>query len=232
MRPSQVKNSPGLRAVEADPRGTNRVPMERKVILKFHDFGGFSIEYSANVSTSGMFIKTTSPKPVGSIFIFEVWLGDEDKLVHGLGEVVWIRDREEAPDRPAGMGISYLKLDDKSRAAIARVVKQQGAAIDEGSHPPGEAEDDYVTASLRAVPSDERSSGELLMLDEQELQLHDPLGPRVESGFLARPLRATAAPRRSRTALWLLLVLMVAASFGALWYAGWLPVESWLEALR
>ena len=49
MRPSQLQNSSSLHAVNTDPRVSNRVPLERKVVLKFHDFGGFSIEYSANV---------------------------------------------------------------------------------------------------------------------------------------------------------------------------------------
>ncbi len=104
MRPSQQQNPTSLHAVDSEPRVSNRAPLERKVILKFHDFGGFSIEYSANVSTSGMFVKTTSPKPVGSIFIFEIWLGDERKLVHGLGEVIWVRDtgRVVGPTRRHG----------------------------------------------------------------------------------------------------------------------------------
>jgi len=108
---------------------SRRAPLERKVILKFHHFGGFFIEYSANVSQTGMFIKTDAPKPPGSIFIFEIWLGEEHKLVHGVGEVVWIRPEDDGADRPTGMGIRYLKIDDESRAVVQRVIAEQ---IDKG----------------------------------------------------------------------------------------------------
>ena len=236
MRPSQLHKATSLRTVDTDPRVSNRVPLERKVILKFHDFGGFSIEYSANVSTTGMFVKTTSPKPVGSIFIFEVWLGDERKLVHGLGEVVWVRDKDEAPDRSAGMGVTYLKLDDESRKAIGRVVERHllatsGEPADGSWDAETDASSESESGSLRAIPIGELKSGELLVLDENELQLDDPLGPTMESGVIATRLRATGSSRRGRAALWLVLLLAAAGGFGYLWYSGLVPLVPWLESL-
>ncbi|MGB5295639.1 MAG: PilZ domain-containing protein [Thermoanaerobaculia bacterium] len=236
MKPSQLQNSPSIHPVDSEPRVSNRVLMERKVVLKFHDFGGFSIEYSANVSTSGMFVKTTSAKPVGSIFIFEIWLGDERKLVHGLGEVVWIRETEEASDRPAGMGVSYLKLDDESRAAIARIVEEHGKGTGEPAAPSRDSEamaiDDLEVGSLRPAPIQERHSGELLVLDENDLLLDDPLGSTMESGVIAATQRrAGASSQRGRVALWLALLLAVAGGVGYLWYSGLVPLGPWLESL-
>jgi len=235
MKPSQLQNSPSIHSVDSEPRVSNRVLMERKVVLKFHDFGGFSIEYSANVSTSGMFVKTTSAKPVGSIFIFEIWLGDERKLVHGLGEVVWIRETEEASDRPAGMGVSYLKLDDESRAAIARIVEEHGKGTGEPAAPSRDSEamaiDDLEVGSLRPAPIQERHSGELLVLDENDLLLDDSLGSTMESGVIATQRRANASSQRGRVALWLALLLAVAGGVGYLWYSGLVPLGPWLESL-
>ena len=237
MRPNQLPNRTSAHAVDSEPRVSNRAPMERKVVLKFHDFGGFSIEYSANISTSGMFVRTTSPKPVGSIFIFEIWLGDERKLVHGLGEVVWIRDKEESPDRPAGMGVSYLKLDDESRVAIGRIVEhhlleESGASTDSSWDAEGSDGEDLEGGSLRPVPSDEPRSGELLVLDENDLQLDDPLGPTMESGVIGSRPRQDGSSGRSRVALWLVLLLAVAGGVGYLWYSGGLqPLGPWLESL-
>jgi uncharacterized protein (TIGR02266 family) len=237
MKPSQLQNSSSLHAVNTDPRVSNRVPLERKVVLKFHDFGGFSIEYSANVSTSGMFVKTTSPKPVGSIFIFEIWLGDERKLVHGLGEVVWVRGKDEAPDRPAGMGIAYLKLDDESRMAIGRVVERH--LLETSGETTDDSRDSETTGShdaidgetLRPVPVEERHSGELLVLDENELQLDDPLGPTMKSGVIATQTRQASGSRSGRVVLWLGLLLAVAGGVGYLWYSGLVPIGPWLESL-
>lgn len=235
MKPSQLQDSTSIHPVESEPRVSNRVPMERKVVLKFHDFGGFSIEYSANVSTSGMFVKTTSAKPVGSIFIFEIWLGDERKLVHGLGEVVWTRENEEASDRPAGMGVSYVKLNDESRAAIARIVEEHEKGTGEPAASSRDSEatasDDLEIGSLRPVPIQERHSGEQLVLDENDLLLDDPLGPTMESGVIVTQRRAGASSQRGRVALWLALLLAVAGGVGYLWYSGLVPLGPWLESL-
>lgn len=137
MKQVQTDSADQVRGLDAASLESRRVPLERKVILKFHHFGGFFIEYSANISLTGMFIKTRSPKPEGSVFIFEVWLGDEYKLVHGLGEVVWLRETDDGPGRPAGMGVRFLKIDAESRGVIERVVAEHvqkgGEIFDLGS---------------------------------------------------------------------------------------------------
>src|SRR5262245_9563799 len=81
-----------------------RVPLERKISLKFKEFRGFITEVSSNLSLGGMFIRTTAPKPVGTIFDFELSLTDDFKLVQGIGEVLWIREVDDGPERPRGMG--------------------------------------------------------------------------------------------------------------------------------
>ncbi len=165
---------------------SRRVPLERKVILKFHHFGGFFIEYSANVSLTGMFIKTDSPKPAGSVFIFEIWLGEEHKLVHGLGEVVWVRPEDERADRPAGMGIRFLKIDDNSRSVVRRVITEHvekgGRIFDlDEARPrtdPGPAIEaaDAPAPDLGLVdrPEPPRSPDDLLVLDEDLLGFDGP----------------------------------------------------------
>lgn len=101
-----------------------RVPLERKISLKFKEFRGFITEYSDNLSLGGMFIRTTSPKPAGTIFDFELSLTDDFKLVQGIGEVVWIREQDAGPERPAGMGVRFLDLSPESRKLIERIVDE------------------------------------------------------------------------------------------------------------
>src|SRR3954451_789432 len=104
-----------------------RVPLERKISLKFKEFRGFITEYSENISLGGMFIRTSSPKPPGTIFDFELTLADDFKLVQGIGEVVWIRQTDEASERPSGMGVRFLDLSPESRKLIQRMVDEQVA---------------------------------------------------------------------------------------------------------
>jgi len=164
---------------------SRRVPLERKVILKFQHFGGFFIEYSANVSLTGMFIKTDSPKPAGSVFIFEIWLGEEHKLVHGLGEVVWVRHEDERADRPAGMGIRFIKIDEESRTVVKRVIAEHvekgGKVFDlaAAGPEPGPLDEDGETdgrpdLSLVDAGSQPASRSDLLVLDEDLLGSERP----------------------------------------------------------
>lgn len=102
-----------------------RVDLQRKVSLKFKEFQGFITEYSENISAGGMFIRTKEPQQPGSIFDFEFTLGEDFTLIHGLGEVVWVRDEDEGFDRPAGMGVRFLSLDEKSRQLIDRMVAER-----------------------------------------------------------------------------------------------------------
>lgn len=88
----------------------------------FNQFGDYLVENSANISESGIFIKSEKPKPPGSVFMFATWLGEEFRLVHGVGEVVWVRKKPEGPERPAGMGVRYLKTDHSSRDLIGRLI--------------------------------------------------------------------------------------------------------------
>ena len=158
---------------------SKRVPLERKVILKFHHFGGFFIEYSANVSLTGMFIKTDSPKPPASVFIFEIWLGEDHKLVHGVGEVVWVRHDDEDPGRPAGMGIRFIKIDEESQAVVKRVIAEQvekgGEVFDlAGDAPAGAIGDDGMVAGHPGLALVETGPeivdrSDLLVLDEDLL---------------------------------------------------------------
>ncbi len=88
----------------------------------FTQFGDFFVENSANISLSGLFIKSEKPRPPGSVFMFATWLGEHFRLVHGVGEVVWVRKEAEGPERPTGMGVRFLKTDRSSQEMIARLV--------------------------------------------------------------------------------------------------------------
>lgn len=112
------------------PIESQRVTVDRKVVLRFPDFDGFMTDYADNLSMTGMFIKTTEPQPVGTPLSFELRLVDGAPLVRGSGWVVWARSKREARDRPAGMGIEFTELDRRSRRLVRWLVLRQLA--DEG----------------------------------------------------------------------------------------------------
>jgi uncharacterized protein (TIGR02266 family) len=86
----------------------------------------FIENHSHDVSRGGMFIKTPSPFPPGTLLKFEVRIAGEQRLIQGVGRVVWRRDTSDsASERPAGMGIKFIKLDDKSKQVIESLVEKR-----------------------------------------------------------------------------------------------------------
>lgn len=232
MSQMQLQNQDPVEGVNASVMESRRVPLERKVILKFHHFGGFFIEYSANVSLTGMFIKTDSPKPPGSIFIFEVWLGDDYKLVHGVGEVVWVRNEDESTSRPAGMGIRYLKIDAESRAVVERVIAEHlemgGEVFDlrldqlQISQDDGEGSDRRAELSLVDTGSRPISQSDLLILDEDLLGFDSPIAEEPTQPLQVPP--DTSSPWRGlRVAVMLLVLGAVMGGAAYLFSADLLP---------
>jgi molecular chaperone DnaK len=122
------------------PRDSRRVPLETRVQFKFDRFSGFLSEYSANISPGGLFIRTRTPQPLGTVLDFEFRLGDGFELIKGKGEVVWARVEDEGPARPGGMGLRFLELADGSKELIYRIVDQHvlqgGTPFDVTQRPP------------------------------------------------------------------------------------------------
>ena len=158
-----------------------RIDIQRKVSLKFKEFRGFITEFSENISTGGMFIRTTRPQPPGSIFDFEFTLGEDYTLIHGLGEVVWVREKDEGFDRPAGMGVRFLSLDPDSRRLIDEIVARRLES--EGG---SEGADVLSGWGMGASDQPEPTAG--------------AEAPAAEQGGLFAPLQAPPAPRGSESA--------------------------------
>lgn len=220
MAQTQLQDSEPSDGLNPTPPQSKRVPLVSKVILKFHHYGGFFIEYSANISQTGMFIRTTQPKPAGSVFIFEIWLGEKYKLVHGLGEVVWAREEAEGSERPPGMGIRYLKLDKDSREVIQRVVSERlqdgGELFDLSERQPDQNHFETTEVGLLAEDAGEGSTdtSELLVIDERDLFETTPVESSESStGFFSR---GSANRRVWLRALVILACMLVGA--GALAY--------------
>jgi uncharacterized protein (TIGR02266 family) len=97
----------------------------------------FIEHHSHDVSRGGMFIKTVSPFPPGTLLKIEVRIAGDQRVMQGVGRVVWKRESGEAQDgAPAGMGVKFIKIDDASRGVIDQLVSRSGGAVsafDKGS---------------------------------------------------------------------------------------------------
>jgi uncharacterized protein (TIGR02266 family) len=141
------------------------VTLHRPVSIRFDRFDEFVDELSENVSMSGMFIRTNDPKSPGTVFDFSFQLGDDFALVEGRAEVVWTRRKTLDAERPAGMGVRFFDVDDRSRNVIKSLVEkstdQKGAAKPVTSKI-------HVAAVLPKTPS-AAAAGEKVATVRQEL---------------------------------------------------------------
>jgi uncharacterized protein (TIGR02266 family) len=83
----------------------------------------FIEHHSHDVSRGGMYIKTPQPFPPGTLLKFEVKIAADQKVMQGVGRVVWRREADDASaDHPAGMGVKFIKLDNESKDIIDQLV--------------------------------------------------------------------------------------------------------------
>jgi uncharacterized protein (TIGR02266 family) len=96
----------------------------------------FIDNHSHDVSKGGLFIKTSSPFPPGTLLKFEIRIAGDKAVIAGVGRVVWKREAAQSgPEVPAGMGVKFIKIDDASRLVIDKLVESRGEgsnAYDEG----------------------------------------------------------------------------------------------------
>jgi uncharacterized protein (TIGR02266 family) len=115
----------------------------------------FIEHHSHDVSRGGIFIKTPSPFLPGTLLKFEIRIADDKAMLQGVGRVVWKRDSAgSGPDKPAGMGVKFIKVDEASRTLIDRLVVSKGGGVsafdDETSQPAAEAP---APAAAAAAPA-------------------------------------------------------------------------------
>src|SRR5687768_7963880 len=95
----------------------------------------FIEHHSYDISRGGMFIKTPSPFPPGTLLKFEVKIAEDQRLMQGVGRVVWKREAPESgQERPAGMGVKFIKIDEQSKKLIDQLVgnREGSAAFEQG----------------------------------------------------------------------------------------------------
>lgn len=139
----------------SDTRKDQRAPVAVKVRFKSATVDEFIEQYSIDISKGGLFVKSRTPMPVGTLLKFEFQLADESKLIQGVGRVVWKRDESQSSrESPPGMGIKFIKMDNESKELVHRIVDERGnlpSSFDEGV-------DGAPTGEIAALPPEEAAT--------------------------------------------------------------------------
>lgn len=89
----------------------------------------FVEEACSDLSSGGMFIRSPSPAPAGTLLKLECDVDDGQGLIRAVARVVWSREGDTA-EEPRGMGVKFVKLEPGGRELIAAVLESIGG--DEG----------------------------------------------------------------------------------------------------
>jgi uncharacterized protein (TIGR02266 family) len=176
----------------AEARKDRRTLLSLKIRYKSASLEDFIERYSNDISRGGVFIKAKKPLAVGTLLKFEFMLQDESTLIHGVGRVVWRRDRAEAdPDNPSGMGIKFIKMDPQSRSVVQRISEVRGhpGVFEQGKE------------GVQAVPLVASDSGELAEEDRTKVRhVSEFLASALEEGGAGETARreAQAGAERAR----------------------------------
>lgn len=100
-------------------RAEARRPIELKV--EYKRLNTFFADYTKNISRGGTFIKTSRPLPIGTEFLFKLFVPGRDEPLTIHGEVQ--RIIAETPEEEAGMAIRFVYREGDPQAEIARVVE-------------------------------------------------------------------------------------------------------------
>ncbi len=103
-----------------------RTPFSLLVQYRFDALEDFLSEYATDISLGGMFIRTDEPYAEGSLVYLQFHLRNGSALIEGLGKVAWNNppDEKKKNTHPAGMGIEFIDMDEKSMQLIRRIVNQ------------------------------------------------------------------------------------------------------------
>ncbi|MEW5734169.1 MAG: cyclic nucleotide-binding domain-containing protein [Thermodesulfobacteriota bacterium] len=96
-----------------DPR------FEKCLALTFRDKNALRKAHSANVSGTGIFIKTPIPLEPGTVFPLSINVPDDENTISLEAEVMWVRketDNEEV--RPVGMGVRFVRITDEQKRRL------------------------------------------------------------------------------------------------------------------
>ena len=109
---------------ESERRTDVRRPIELKV--EYKRLNTFFADYTKNISRGGTFIKTARPLPVGTEFLFKLFIpGRKEPLtIHGEVQRIVARGEARSEGGDEGMAIKFVYREGDPQAEIAAVVER------------------------------------------------------------------------------------------------------------
>ncbi len=104
---------------QRERRSESRGPIELKV--EYKRLNTFFADYTKNISRGGTFIKTGRPLPIGTEFLFKLFVPGRNTPLTIHGEVQ--RIVEAAADTEAGMAIKFVYREGDPQVEISRIVE-------------------------------------------------------------------------------------------------------------
>ena len=81
-----------------------------------------------NLSKGGVFLATTKPLAIGKLLHLELRAPGDAQALTATGRVVWTREHESAADRPAGMAVKFVDVEEGALEVIGRLVEANATA--------------------------------------------------------------------------------------------------------
>ena len=107
----------------SDGRRDPRKPTALQIRFKGATIAEFVEKHAKDISRGGIFIKMKAPFPAGTLIKFDVRITDKS-MIHGVGRVAWCRT-EGSGDTPPGMGVKFIKIDEKSRPVLEEILAEK-----------------------------------------------------------------------------------------------------------
>ncbi len=105
-----------------------------RIRLRFASFDAFIDRFAPNVTRGGVFIASRTPLPIGATFAFEIQLAGGEVALAGDGKVTWVKAFDPAtPQKPHGMGVQFLRLDNPSRELLSKILARKAAPAGSGA---------------------------------------------------------------------------------------------------
>jgi type IV pilus assembly protein PilZ len=110
----------GAAVKRMERRALRRLPL--RVMVEYESLEDFLIDYTANMSVGGMFIRTQTPLDEGTRFRLRFQVPGRSRPIETFGEVRWTLSPEDAGPMVPGMGVQFDALAAPDRRSVQRMM--------------------------------------------------------------------------------------------------------------